>query len=386
MALPPHPIPVPAPARPLPVDDVLRYARTRVAAAAAGQWPGAGVVLGEHVPSITSYVCKLAVDRRPYVAKFEFLGVSLASVLRGTHGTWGDVQEAQAVYEAGEGNLLERQAVHYGLLHSAGLGAPRPALRNAVLFTEAAAGRTLADLVAQRPTQTGDLLTQVVRALDALAQPATARIVRETATPGCTIPGTFARKFTGLPKPDGVLGTVVERLLPLAAALPDPGGEGRGVVFGDLKPEHILVTGGAGRPVFLDPGLTCGPVILDAAKLVSRLLLHLCGSRPRSAKRIVSGVGDFAFALARATPDPSRWLWQLVLLWAMDTASVLHTVSTAPALLPLPVHLDRVDLAESLVTGLLDRNSRTLEAVTDGQRLWPLVLDNTATAVSRCRW
>ncbi|QDY79102.1 hypothetical protein [Streptomyces qinzhouensis] len=383
MTSPAHPAKASTPVRMLPVDDVMHYGRMRVAAAAAAQWPGATIVLASHVPSVTSYVRRLTIDRKPFVAKFSFLGKSLSSVLRGDHGIWDEVKAAQAVYESRAGHLLERQAVQYALLRTAGLGAPRPMLHDGVLFTEEVTGRTLGELVVQRPTRSGDLLIGVMRELEALVRDRTVpAIAREAAIPACTVTATFERKFTRDPLPDGVLGDVVGRLRERAAAHPvtDTGG----VVFGDLKPEHVLVTGNSGRPVFLDPGLSTGPGILDVAKLVSRLVLHTMSSRPRNPQRIVAGINDASQLLARRGPMPSgEWLQQLVLLWAMDTACLIHTVRTAPAMLPLPAHLSALDSVEPLALVLIDRMARALEAITDGNRLWMLVLDYTTEAINR---
>lgn len=159
-------------------DNVFAYADERIAQAAAALWPDGPVVVGPHIPSVTGYVRRVEAAGRPLFAKVSLLGVSLASVLRGTHGDWAEVRAKQAAYLSSPGALLEREAAQYGALAGAGLGTATVAgLAGGVLFTEPVDGVTLGEILAKDPHRTFDVLAGVAEELGALQKPAVAALV-----------------------------------------------------------------------------------------------------------------------------------------------------------------------------------------------------------------
>ncbi|MCX5205715.1 hypothetical protein OG897_30215 [Streptomyces sp. NBC_00237] len=372
-------------------STLFAYADELVEKAAASQWPGAPVTLGAHVPSVTGYVRRLEVGRRPLFAKVSVLGVSLVSALRGTCGTWEAVQAAQAAYTASPGALLERETAQLGLLTAAGLRAAHvAAYRDGVQFTEPVEGPTLGDLVADQPHRTADLMTAVRRELALLQRPdlvdrADALAIRER-----SIDATFARKFNGLSggiylsqagECGPVLTSVVSRLRRLRLA---PAGR-RAVAFGDLKPEHaVFPDGPGGRPVFLDPGLSLTHPCADPAKLISRMVLGLIARPPQAAgvSATVTGIGAFIdTATAGQSPqERAAWLRHLVVLWLMDTTNIVTTYLTAPASLPLPERAEAVCAKAGPVCVFLDRVSARLLAGTDPRAVRRLALSDVVTA------
>lgn len=362
-------------------DTLLAYGRQRVATAAAALWPEASIVLGPAVPSADYYARPVYADGRECTATLSLLGVPLAHVMRGDHGPWPEVRERQEVYVRDPGSLLARQAAAYGVLRSAGITTPdvEPA-EGGVLFTKPPGGRTLADMIVDRPHRSGDLLTGVLRETATLSRRIPAASAQHAALPEREIRAVFRREFAG-GTPDGRLGEAVDRLRLLPAA-DDASYET--TVLG-LTPETVYVTGGAGRPVVTDPAPAPGHPASDTARLLSRLHLHVIATRPRNAARIIGGYQDTAFALARTTgaPDIGAWLRQLTVLWAMDTAALLHAVQTAPVLLPLPDHFHEVDRVGAVAARFVERIARALDAVVDDQSLWPLVLDYAAETVGR---
>ncbi|MFE7133291.1 phosphotransferase [Streptomyces sp. NPDC057638] len=375
--------------------EVLAHADGWVEHTAAALWPGSAVLLGPHVPSVTAYVRRIEVDRRPLFAKVSVLGVSLVSVLRGTCGTWPQVKTRQAAYTTTPGGLLERETLQYGILHTAGLKAPRIAgYADGVLFTEPITGPTLADLIVKRPERTADLLAAVTGELDALAEPGARALATAAAIPERSIAATFGRKFNGLSAASylalcqpvaPVLEKVVARLLRLR---PSAAHSARRVIFGDLKPEHALFPDPAGgRPVFLDPGLSLGHPATDTAKLISRLILHLIAQPPDRAglRRVTDGIDAYtATQIRRIGPDDRKvWLRQLVTLWLMDTVNILTTYLTAPAGLPLPSHALAVIERVGAVAVLLEETSAALTCGADGPMVWQLALGHAVKAAAR---
>ncbi|MEU5050142.1 hypothetical protein [Streptomyces sp. NPDC021096] len=380
----------------LAATDVFAYADRQINKAAARLWPGAEVRLGQHTPSVTTYVRRLQVDGRPLFAKVSLLGLSLVSVLRGTAGDWATVRAAQAAYRGSPGTLLEREAKALAILgEEAGvLTCPVAGIRDGVLFTEPVAGPTLVDLLAKEPHRTGELMTRVLVELAGLQRPAVARVVDEVAIVERGIGSTFHRKFNGISGPTylrkagekgEVLATVVGRLRRLRLT---PAAGRRPVVYGDLKPDHaVFPDGPRGRPVFLDPGLARGRPQTDAAKLVSRTVLNLIASPPdrATADAVVSGAGTFADAMtADLGPDErATWIKHLVVLWLMDTTNILSTYLTSPPDLPLPEHADKITRQAKTVVSLLDRTTAHLIAGTDPRAVWRLALTDAAKAADR---
>ncbi|MEV4741602.1 phosphotransferase [Streptomyces sp. NPDC049555] len=375
--------------------EVFAYADEKIKQAAAELWPGSIVRLGQHTPSVTAYVRRLTVDGRPLYAKVSLLGLSLVSVLRGTAGDWAQVRASQAAYQGSPGALLEREARGLAVLQEAGARACRVVGHlGGVLFTEPVTGPTLADLLAKDPHQTGELMTRAVVELAGLRQPAVARAVDEAAITERGIGSTFDRKFNGISGPTylrkagqagEVLGTVVLRLRRLR---PAPAAGHRPVVYGDLKPDHVVFPDGAdGRPVFLDPGLGRGRPQTDPAKLISRTVLNLIASSPDlvTADATATGIEEFADALtADLGPDErAEWLRHLVVLWLMDTTNILSTYLTCPPDLPLPEHAGKLTARAETVCGLLETTTAGLVAGTDPRAMWRLALADVVKAANR---
>ncbi|MGW8768250.1 phosphotransferase [Streptomyces sp. NPDC055815] len=375
--------------------DVLAMAGEQVLAAVRLRWPGAEVVPGPVTPSVTSYVQPLEVDGRLLYAKVSVCGVSLVSVLRGACGDLATLRARQAAYLVSPGSLMAREAAQLRTLAGpAALGTvPLAEYSRGVLFTEPVPGPTLADLMEAEPGRTSELLGLVVRDVaEGLAREGVAAAVDRGQIRERGIGDTFARKFNGLSgllylRETGygdVLDGVVIRLRRARRAPSLPGV--RGVVFGDLKPEHaVFPDGPAGRPVFLDPGLMRGHAVADTAKLVSRTVLGLIGlpSAPDAARVILAGLDPFVRATARRLPDAEReaWMRELVLLVLMDTTCILTTYLTAPADLPLSAHAAGLRARAHEVTGLLDRATAPLLAAVDGPTLWRLYLTCARKAV-----
>lgn len=345
---------------------VADYAAEHIATAVRELWPASTVQLGPGVPSVTSHVQQLTVDGGSLYAKVELLGMSLVSVIRGSGGDWPTVKAAQRAYLARPGTLLEREANQLQALAAAGLRVPMVAgYRPGVLFTEHVHGATLAELVAASPGCTADLLhlvrqelAPVLRGRDVVALADRAPIVERS------IPGTFLRKFNGISgatylsrSPHGeVLRDIVFRVRwANVAAASSPA---RLVIFGDLKPEHVLFPPGGGRPSFIDPGLMRNPPCADLAKLLSRLLLGLVARRPGedNVRVVLDQITAYTDAAAAhlSAADESALLRQLVILWLMDTTNILTTYLSHPTGLLMTRNGEAVVARAGAVCRMLD--------------------------------
>ncbi|MFF7358364.1 phosphotransferase [Streptomyces filipinensis] len=385
--------------------DLFALSADRIHRAATALWPGEPLTLGDHVPSVTGYVHRARIGGRDLFAKDSILGLSLVSVLRGVAGDRDRVRAAQAAYATSPGSLLAREAAQLRTLDAAGVRVGRCAGYAAgVLFTEPVTGPTLADLITKDPSRTCDLLTTSASALGGLQLPQVAAQVDTAPIPERSIDGTFRRKFNGVSgrlyierlgrdRLDArtrqgvaaVVGTVVARLLKLR--LTPPTGP-TVIVYGDLKPEHVLFPDGpAEAPVFIDPGLARGPAHHDTAKLASRTFLALLAAPHLDgpAATVVDGIAAFVDGQTRALRGQVRGLWlrRLLVTWLMDTVNILSTHLMAPAALPLPEHAQAVvDRAETLCT-LLDLVSAPLAAGTDPDAAWRLALRTVTKAAAR---
>ncbi|WP_432198862.1 phosphotransferase [Streptomyces sp. bgisy027] len=383
----PHVLPEPGTLFELSADRIRR--------AATEEWPSEPVTLGTHVPSVTGYVRRVQLAGRELFAKDSVLGLSLVSVLRGVAGDGGRVRAAQAAYATTPTSLLAREAAQLRALDAAGIRVARCAgYRNGVLFTEAVTGPSLLDLITKEPARTADLMTGAFRGLAALQSPTVVDAVDAAPIAERGIDTTFRRKFNGISGRAyvarlgadqlnertrrgvvAVLGTVVARLLKLRLT-PAPGP--RLVVYGDLKPEHVLFPDGPDEhPVFIDPGLSRGGAHQDTAKLASRALISVLSAVPvhRSAL-VVEGIDTFTRGQARHIGRAERgmWLRRLLVTWLMDSVNILSTYLAAPAALPLPEHACAVvDSAPALCT-VLDCVSANLTAGTDPDVVWRLAL------------
>lgn len=151
------------------------------------------------------------------------------------------------------------------------------------------------------------------------------------------------------------------------------------LVYGDLKPEHIVFEHhaiAAERPVFIDPGLMHARATVDAAKLVSRTILLLIGFRPLTSTAIGNGLAAFVDNQTQVLPAMARreWLHELVLLWLMDTVNILTTYLSAPAGLPPPAHAKAALSQVQTVGALVDKVSVEMAAGADPQSVWRLGL------------
>ncbi|MDX3386184.1 phosphotransferase [Streptomyces niveiscabiei] len=337
------------------IADVFVYAATHIHEAAGALWPGERIVLESHVPSVTGYVHRVRVDDRALYAKTSFLGMSLVSLLCGAGGPWPVVRQAQQAYQDRPGSLPAREAAQLRLL--AAMAAPRvcalAGLKSGVVFTEPVSGPSSGDLLLAQPDDTSGLLSRVFAELHPIHQPDTAgRLAPAWDIGERGIASTFLRKFNGLSgqayiallgaerREHGAREEVVElihrsvgRLRQLHMALPPA--TGTTLVYGDLKPEHVLFPDGPGeRPVLLDPGLLRADVMVDLAKLISRTVLFLATIRPgpSAAQRIATGLDDF---VRRQAKEHAR-LRHVLTLWLMDTVNIVTTYLSEPADLPLP--------------------------------------------------
>lgn len=340
------------------VNPALLHTATQrtIARAIKDLWPDRKVALGPQCPSVTSYVCRVTVDDEELIAKYSWLGISLVSILRGAGGTWKEVQEAQRAYVQSAELLTAREAQNLEFLRR--LGRPRvcetAGMHGGVLLTRIAAGTPLADELAARPWDTGALLDTVLLPLGDLHGPAGAECLRGAAPIGeRSVVGVFRRKFNGLSAnsylralgrdsglPENERQEIVElvqhavwRLLRIAGAI-SPRQDV--VVFGDLKPEHVYIDGP--RLTYIDPAVqwAAGPQP-DIAKLLGRtLLLALGHPDPRAGRQIVQGVASVLARHVAALPEHERTgrLREVMVLWLMDTVSILSTCLSAPTGLP----------------------------------------------------
>ncbi|WDO11353.1 hypothetical protein ME763_37155 (plasmid) [Streptomyces murinus] len=272
-----------------------------------------------------------------------------------------------------------------------------------MLFTAPVTGPTLADLVFKTPERTGELLARTLGALDVLQRPVVAEQAERSAITERGIDATFRRTFNGISgrayldqfgdaRLDDrvrcgvaiVLRQVVARLLKLRLAPPLGTAQ---VLYGDLKPEHVLFPDGPDElPVFINPGLQRGPAHADAAKLVSRTILALIAAPPPAGPTaVLDGVDTVVQEQLRPLGRALRGLYlrRLLVTWLMDTAIITTTYLSAPVGLPLPEHAGALVERIEAVCTLLDRVSALLIADTDPAASWRLALTQAAKAAVR---
>jgi hypothetical protein len=388
------------------VEEVFGFAEQEVALAAAELWPGSVVELGEHVPSVTGYVRRTVVDGRELYAKYAFLGVSLVSLLRGACGGWPQVVKDQRAYVARPDALLEREAAQLRLLGRTQhlKVCPVAGVARGVLFTESACGPTLGKLLLGQPETTAPLLQQVFTELHPLHHPRGHGLISGAAIGERSIAGTFLRKFNGISGPAyveqlgagrcelaergevvRVLRRCVARLRRLrTAVLPAARGE---LAYGDLKPEHVVFPNGPGsRAVFIDPGLLQGGPVVDAAKVISRIVQLLAATRPGpdAAENTLGGVALFTQARLRGLDDDARaaWLRELVTLWLMDSVNIVTTYLSAPPALPLPAHGEALLRRIVPVIGMVESISKELADDAHPRTLFESALHHARRAAS----
>jgi hypothetical protein len=367
--------------------ELFGYAAGEVHAAATALYPGDPVRLLEHVPSVTGYVQRLRVGGRPLYAKLSILGASLVSVMRGAHGTWPQVQEAQHAYAARHDCLLQREAAQLRLL--ADLGRPRACrvagLHGGVLLTVPVRGQTLTSLLTTRPDQTADLLDAVLQEVESALYRQHPDRLHVVGTIERGIDHTFARKFR--PGEDACIeaigqhGSRAERRAVTALLRASVANLNRSriiaapavLAYGDLKPEHVAFPS-TGSPVLLDPGLRRAGGNEDLARLLSRtLLLAATQLSPDAAGAVAAGVASLVDQRLRRMRQAAadRWLREVITLWLMDTVNITSTYLTAPPALPLP------DLGQAVVRQAVKVATLTHQTSSD------LLMSATATVWAR---
>ncbi|WP_228980090.1 hypothetical protein [Streptomyces sp. DH12] len=379
--------------RPPSPDLVAAYAAQQIEDATDSLWPTASVRLGHIIPSVTSHVQQVTVEGRELYAKVSLLGVSLGTILRGSCGDWPTVKANQDAYVASPSALLAREAGHLSALDEAGLRVPAVAgYRHGVLFTEPVPGRTMGELVAADPDCTADVLHLAAGELDtALRHRRLAVVVDRSPIPERSISGTFLRKFNGISGPTylamtphgGVLHGVVTRLRrAYRTPAPEPA---RRVVFGDLKPEHVLLPHD-GRPVFIDPGLMRAHPCADTAKLVSRLVLGLiaCPPPPQHTRAVLDGITAHLTAATAhlSAGERAAWLHHMATLWLMDTTNIVTTYLSQPPGLPLSPYATAVVARAGAVCRMLDLASPALTARRSSRDAWSACLVEAAQAAA----
>ncbi|MFE4537506.1 hypothetical protein ACFRKB_20860 [Streptomyces scopuliridis] len=159
------------------------------------------------------------------------------------------------------------------------------------------------------------------------------------------------------------------------------------VAFGDLKPEHVFIDGP--RLNFIDPAVqwAAGPQP-DIAKLAGRALLLALGHRDqRAGQQIVQGVAATLTRYVAAQPEHERAgrLREVMVLWLMDTVSILSTYLSAPTGLPLAPHQQSLVAQARMVAGIVDRVSALLVGSMAGPRLLDAVFSEVEHTAGSAR-
>jgi len=389
----------------LPGRTVLDHATRVVSTVVQQVWPGEVVSIGPQLPSVTNYVTAVTVREGWFVAKYSILGTSLLSILRGACGPWDRVEAAQRDYVqqptaqlARERSQLRALAAHARRTEGS-LRVPAViAYQDGVLISTASSGSSLAGELVRGRIAPDRLLTDVIAIATALHRDQF--LARELsgspalATPHTSITATFARKFTGVEAScyldslgAGWLGgsartqlatsfrVLREILHPLLRRLPAPV-----VIYGDLKPEHVLLDT-CGRQTWIDPGLQRGDPAAELAKLLSRVALLLITSRPSLARMDAVGAAmDLlvtSFVARHPRPDGITALRRLLVLLLADWANYLASGLSVPpdVTLPLPpMLLEATGQAQSLLR-LAGEAAASLTI--DPARAWGTVLAGT---------
>jgi hypothetical protein len=386
------------------VEEVFGFADQEVALAAAELWPGAVVELGAQVPSVTGYVRRTVVDGRELYAKYTFLGVSLVSLLRGACGGWPQVVKDQRAYVARPDALLEREAAQLRLLARMRYPkvCPVAGVARGVLFTEPVTGPTLGGLLLGQPETTAALLRRVFADLHPLHHPRGRGLVSASVIGERSIAGTFLRKFNGVggaayvdqlgagrcgPIERGDVVRVLRRTVARLGRLRIGALPAAGLAYGDLKPEHVVFPEGPdSRAVFIDPGMLQGGPVVDAAKVISRIVQLLAATRPGpdAADDALGGVVLFTHARLRGLDGDARaaWLRELVRLWLMDSVNIVTTYLSAPPALPLPAHGEALLRNLVPVLGMVESISKELAGDAHPRTVFESALHHAWAAVS----
>jgi hypothetical protein len=344
---------------------VLAHARTAVETVATRLWAGESVHVGSQLPSVTNYVTLLQVGGRSFVAKYSLLGTSLVSVVRGLHGTWPEVQSNQQSYLAGTRAQLTQERDQLRVLATVARHGAVPlrvpeviAYDAGVLITVAVASPSLSTELLRGGQQPGELLSRVAdtarhlqRAFGTERPPLRATLI---SSPHSSIAGTYARKFlsprhardylTALGR--GWVGPTDRReiqesltklrsvLSPLLRPTASPV-----VIYGDLKPEHVLLEP-AGSQIWIDPGLQRADPAAELAKLVSRTALLLVITQPPGDRisAILDALDQLLSEFLRChTRAETHTMRRVLALWLADWSNYLATGLSLPPQVPLPL-------------------------------------------------
>ena len=384
---------------------MLDHAARTVIMVVQQEWPGEVVSIGPQLPSVTNYLTAVKVREGWFVAKYSILGTSLLSILRGARGPWDRVEAAQRDYIqqptaqlARERSQLRALAAHARRTEGS-LRVPTViAYQDGVLISTASSGSSLAGELVRGRTAPARLLTDVTAIATALHRDRflTGELSDSyaLAMPHTSIVATFTRKFTGAEAScyldslgTGWLGgsartqlatsfqALREILHPLLRRLPAPV-----VIYGDLKPEHVLLEA-CGRQTWIDPGLQPANPAAELAKLLSRITLLLITSRPSLVRMDAVGAAmDLlvtSFVAGHPRPDGITALRRLLVLFLADWANYLASGLSVPpdVVLPLPpMLLAATGQAQSLL-GLACEAAASLTI--DPARAWGTVLAGT---------
>ncbi|MEV3895273.1 hypothetical protein [Streptomyces anulatus] len=363
-------------------EELYEASRRAITLTVDDLWPGRGALLGAQVPSLSSYVCPVTVDGEQMFAKYGWLSTPVASILRGARGTLDDVLEAQLPYTRSADLLTRREYQQLKFLRQ--LGRPRVCetvdFRGGVLVTRALPGATVAEEITLRPWDTSPLLDSVLLSLPELHGGAGADYIKRSwPINERSIVDVFLRQFKGPAAagfvadlgrdqelPEGERLTVVDlvanavrRLIRLTTALRP---RYRVAVYGDLAPEHVFLSGA--RLTFISPALqwSAGPEP-DVARLIGRtFLLGLCHHELRAEKQIVQGVATVLHGFFGGLPRAERLdqVREVMVLWLMDTASLLAACMSVPADYPLTAHQRELVRHARRIATVLDRVSGLL--------------------------
>jgi Phosphotransferase enzyme family len=345
---------------------VLDHAKTEVETVATRLWAGESVRVGPQLPSVTNYVSSLRVGGRSLVAKYSLLGTSLVSVVRGLRGTWPEVETSQRDYVANSRTQLAQEHAQLRILAAVARRGAVPlrvpkviAYEAGVLITVAATAPSMSTELLSGSQQPDELLSRVAdtarRLQRAFGTGHPALRTSLLSNPHRSIAGTYARKFLNPrhtrdylidlgqgwadPADRREIRESMRRVCHVLSLLLRPVAPPM-VIYGDLKPEHVLLEP-AGSQTWIDPGLQRADPAAELAKLVSRTALLLVTTQPARDRTsaILNGLDhlltDFLRRHARAEVDTLR---RVLVLWLADWSNSLATGLSLPpqVLLPLP--------------------------------------------------
>lgn len=381
---------------------VLDHARAAVETVATRLWTSEKVHVGPQLSSVTNYVTLLQVGGQSFVAKYSLLGASLVSIVRGQRGTWPKVETSQQGYVADPGAQLAREYAQLRILSAVARRDAVPLRVPKVIAYEAG---VLITVAVTAPSLSTELLFGNQRPDDLLSHVAnTARRLQRAfghghptlratlmSRPHSSIADTYTRKFLSPSHPWEYLSTLGEGwagpserrdvrellttlrsvLSPLLRPVAAPA-----VIYGDLKPDHILLEP-AGSSTWIDPGLQCADPAAELAKLMSRTLLLLVTALP--ARDRTSAILDaldrlLTEFLGHHAPDETHTLRRLLVLWLADWSNYLATGLSLPPRVPLPLPPTLLAAAARARALLLVATDVAAHLVTNPNHAWTVAL------------